>query len=113
MSEDDFGTYPCCNYPPGGPQDHYAAAAQLLHVFYQVLDYPALTSVSWSQFQDECSSTQPGCYDPSIGLITFDGHRKASFNAFKIYSMMPVDRKQVTVSGAPLEAMASSESAPC
>jgi hypothetical protein len=109
MSEDEFGTYPCCNYPPGGPQDHYAAAAQLLHVFYQVLDYPALTSISWSQFQDECSSTQPGCYDPSIGLITFDGHRKASFNAFKIYSMMPVDRKQVTVSGAPLEAMASSD----
>ena len=109
-SMDEYSSYPCCAFPLGGPQDHYGAAAQLLHDFDQMLNHPELTSISWSQFQDECSSpTQPGCYDPSIGLITSDGHRKASFNAFKIYSMMPVDRKRVTVSGASLEAMASSD----
>ena len=109
MSMDEFNSYPCCHFPVGGIQDHYGASAQLLHDFDQMLNHPELTSISWAQFQDECSSTQSWCYDPSIGLVSFDGHRKASFNAFKIYSMMPVDRKQVSVSGAPLEAMVSSD----
>jgi hypothetical protein len=105
MSMDEYNSYPCCNFPVGGTQDHYGAAAQLLHDFDQMLNHPELASISWAQYQDECAT----CYDPSIGLITVEGRRKASFNAFKIYSMMPVDRKQVTVSGASLEAMASSD----
>lgn len=109
MSLDEYNSYTCCSYPVGGTQDHYAAAAQLLHDFDQMLNYPALTSVSWAQFQDECQTGTAYCYDPSIGLVTFDGHRKASFNAFKIYSMMPVDRKHVTIAGAAQEAMASSD----
>jgi hypothetical protein len=108
MSLDEYNSYPCCNYPVGGTQDHYGAAAQLLHDFDQMLNDPALTSVSWAQFQDECAPGEAYCYDPSIGLVTHDGHRKASFNAFKIYSMMPVDRNQVTIAGMAQEAMASS-----
>jgi hypothetical protein len=109
MSLDEYNSYACCSYPVGGTQDHYAAAAQLLHDFDQMLTHPELTSVSWAQFQDECAPGEAYCYDPSIGLVTHDGHRKASFNAFKIYSMMPVDRKQVTISGAAQEAMASTD----
>ena len=105
ISMDEYNSYQCCAFPLGGVQDHYGAAAQLLHDFDQMLNHPELTSISWAQYQDECAN----CYDPSIGLITIEGHRKASFNAFKIYSMMPVDRKRVTVSGASLEAMASSD----
>jgi hypothetical protein len=109
LSMDEYNSYPCCNFPVGGTQDHYGAAALLLHDFDQMLNVPALTSISWAQFQDECAPG-PGCYDPSIGLVTYDGHRKASFNAFKIYSRMPVDRNQVTITGASQEAMASSSS---
>ncbi|HZR44756.1 MAG TPA: hypothetical protein VFB12_31885, partial [Ktedonobacteraceae bacterium] len=108
MSVDEFGSYPCCNYPVGGVQDHYGAAAQLLHDFNRVLSITDLASVSWAQFQDECAPG-PGCYDPSIGLVSFGGHPKASFNAFRIYSMMPVDRNQVSISGAAQEAIASSD----
>ncbi|GCF11563.1 hypothetical protein KDI_51270 [Dictyobacter arantiisoli] len=107
-SLDEFGSYPCCNYPVGGVQDHYGAAAQMLHDFNTVLSIPALTSTSWAQFQDECAPG-PGCYDPSIGIVSFDGHPKATFNAFRIYSMMPVDRNQVTLSGAAQQAIASSD----
>jgi hypothetical protein len=109
MSLDEYNSYTCCSYPVGGTQDHYGAAAQLLHDFDQILNHPELTSINWAQFQDECAPGQAYCYDPSIGLVTYDGHRKASFNAFKIYSMMPVDRKQVTIAGASQEAMASSD----
>jgi hypothetical protein len=109
MSLDEYASYPCCNYPVGGIQDHYAAAAQLLHDFDQMLNSPALTSVSWAQFQDECATGTAYCYDPSIGLVTYNGHRKATFNAFKIYSMMPVDRKQITIAGATQEVMASAD----
>jgi xylan 1,4-beta-xylosidase len=108
MSVDEFGSYPCCNYPVGGVQDHYGAAAQLFHDFNKALSIPALASVSWAQFQDECAPG-PGCYDPSIGLVSFAGYPKATFNAFRIYSMMPVDRNQVTITGAAQEAIASSD----
>jgi hypothetical protein len=41
-------------------------------------------------------------------LITSDGHKKAVFNAWKIYGNMPVDRKKVKIIG-PFEAMASAD----
>ena len=66
-SMDEYSSYPCCAFPLGGPQDHYGAAAQLLHDFDQMLNHPELTSISWSQFQDECSSpTQPGVMIPVL-----------------------------------------------
>jgi len=43
-----------------------------------------------------------------MGLITSDGHKKAVFNAWKIYGNMPVDRKKVKIIG-PFEAMASAD----
>jgi hypothetical protein len=68
-------------------------AVQLLHDFKLFLERPELSSVSWTTW---------------MGLITNDGHRKADFNAWKIYSTLPVDRRRVTVEG-PLEGMAGSE----
>jgi hypothetical protein len=68
-------------------------AVQLLHDFKLFLERPELSSVSWTTW---------------MGLITSDGRRKADFNAWKIYAMLPVDRRRVTVEG-PLEGMAGSE----
>jgi xylan 1,4-beta-xylosidase len=79
----------------------YEGASQLLHDFSVLLTRPELTSVSWAWYTDP-SRARATC----MGLITSDGHRKAVFNAWKIYGNMPVDRKKVTVIG-PLEAMAS------
>jgi hypothetical protein len=81
----------------------YEGAAQILHDFNILLSRPELTSVSWAWYMDP-SRARATC----MGLITRDGHRKAVFNAWKIYGNMPVDRKKVKVIG-PFEAMASAD----
>jgi xylan 1,4-beta-xylosidase len=81
----------------------YAGASQLLHDFAILLSRPELTSVSWAWYMDPARA-RATC----MGLITGDGHRKAVFNAWKIYGNMPVDRKKVRSIG-PLEAMASAD----
>ncbi|MBN2275148.1 MAG: hypothetical protein JXR41_03065 [Bacteroidales bacterium] len=81
----------------------YEGASQLLHDFSILLTRPELTSVSWAWYMDP-TRAKATC----MGLITGDGHRKAVFNAWKIYGNMPVDRKQVKSIG-PLEALASAD----
>jgi hypothetical protein len=75
------------------PPEACARATQLLHDFQLFLKRPELSSVSWTTW---------------VGLLTRDGHRRADFNAWKLYAMMPVDRRPVAIAG-PLEAMASSD----
>ncbi len=81
----------------------YEGASQLLHDFSIFLTRPELTSVSWAWYMDPARANAT-----CMGLISNDGHRKAVFNAWKIYGNMPVDRKKVTMIG-PLEAMASAD----
>lgn len=89
---------------PGGPQDRYQGATELLHDFATFLERPELTSISWAQFQDPCA-----CKDQYLGLVSLDGKIKAAYNGFRVYSEMQVDRNRVEVSGSELEAMASSD----
>lgn len=77
-----------------GPVDHYEAAPQLLADFAHLLNHPWLTEIHWAQGLDPAD----GC--EHIGVISTDGHRKAAFNAWKIYSRMPVDRSPVVLEGA-------------
>jgi len=84
-------------------RDTYEGAQQILHDFDVFLSRPELTSVSWAWYMDPARA-QETC----MGLITNDGHRKAVFNAWKIYGNMPVDRKQVRSVG-PLKAIASAD----
>jgi xylan 1,4-beta-xylosidase len=84
-------------------RDTYEGASQMLSDFAVLLTRPELTSVSWAWFMDP-SRAQATC----MGLVSKDGHRKAVFNAWKIYGNMPVDRKQVRMIG-PLRAMASAD----
>ena len=81
----------------------YEGASQLLHDFSIWLTRPELTAVSWAWYMDP-DRAKATC----MGLITGDGHRKAVFNAWKIYGNMPVDRKMVKSIG-PLEALASAD----
>ena len=97
---DEYNSY-AIDYPEGGRQDHYALASALLHNYKFFLSQPWLTSVHWAQFMD----TGGGNWS---GMVSLDGHRKAVFNAYTLYARMPVDRRQVTVSGPDgLEGMAS------
>jgi hypothetical protein len=107
MVMDEYNTYQ--RWLKGGPQDTYVGATELLHDFMTFLERPELTSVNWAQFEDPCVCGGPPP-DQFLGLVTLDGHRKATFNAFKIYGMMPVDRNQAGVRGVHLEAVASSDS---
>ena len=81
----------------------YEGASQLLHDFSVFLTRPELTSVSWAWYMDPAFAKST-----CMGLITNDGHRKAVFNAWKIYGNMPVDRKKVALIGS-LEALASAD----
>jgi len=88
----EYNSYPI-NYPQGGTQDKYALASSLLRDYKAALNLPSLDKVSWAQFMD----SGMGNYS---GMVTIDGHRKAVFNAAKIYGDMPADRRVLTISGA-------------
>lgn len=91
------------NYPQDGPQQKHRLAASLLNDFAYFITEPCLTKVHWAQFMD----TGGGNWS---GLVSIDGHRKAAFNAWRIYARMPVDRRMVTVNGpSGIGGMASSD----
>lgn len=78
--------------PPNGPQSRHPAAARFFRDVRGMLNLTDLAKVYWAQWVDAGHS-------PGMGLLTWDGHRKALFNAFKIYGRMPVDRSPVTPDG--------------
>lgn len=95
------------NYPQNGPQQRHALAAALLSDFGHFTSQPGLTKVHWAQFMD----TGGGNWS---GLVSIDGHAKAAYNAYLIYSMMPVDRRLVLLDGpSGLSALASSDGHKC
>jgi len=91
-------------WPANGPQQTYVGATEFLYETIRLGRRPELTSLNWAQFQDPGPHT-----DQLIGLITSDGHVKATFNAFRLYGMMPVDAVATKVNGAPLSVMASAD----
>ena len=88
--------------PPNGPQSRYPAAMRFFRDVSGLLEYTDVTKVYWAQWLDAGDA-------PGMGLITFDGHRKALFNAFKIYGQMPVDRNSVQSDAPAIDALASSD----
>ncbi len=92
MHLNEYNSLPV-DYPPGGPQEKYPSAAMLLQDVHDLLAYPCLTKVNWAQFLDSG-------HDNYSGMVSFDGRRKAVFNAYKIYMTMPTDRRRVTIAGA-------------
>ena len=89
--------------PANGPQSRHAGAMRFFRDAKGLLALTDVTRVYWAQWLDAGDA-------PGMGLITFDGHRKALYNAFAIYAMMPVDRREVVARDADgLDAMASSD----
>lgn len=76
-------------FGPRAPVSRHPAAARFFRDVKGMLAETDLAKVYWAQWVDD-----------GLGMITSDGHRKALFNAFKVYGMMPVDRNMVTPDGA-------------
>jgi len=82
------------------PISRHPAAARFFADMQQLLRYPDCTTVYWAQWID----------DP-LGIVTASLHRKAIYNAMKLYqTMLPVDRCQVTADAADgVDAMAGAD----
>jgi len=87
----EYASY--ASFPPDGPHSRHQAAALFFRDVQGMLRYPDLAKVYWAQWLDAGDG-------PGMGLVTWDGHRKAIFNALKLYSMMPVDRCAVIPDGS-------------
>lgn len=87
----EYNSYPI-NYPQGGTQDKFGLASSMLRDYKNVLSQPSLDRLSWAQFMD----SGLGNYS---GMVTIDGYRKAVFNAYRIYSMMPAERRSLSITG--------------
>lgn len=85
---------------PLAPLVRYTEAAIILDLIEKLVAQPDITRVHWAQFMDSSVDT--------LGVVSLDGHRRAAYNAFKLYAMMPVDRRMVTVSKS-LSALAATD----
>ena len=85
---------------PLAPLVRYTEAAIVLDLIEKLVDQTDITRVHWAQFMDSSVDT--------LGVVSLDGHRRAAYNAFKLYAMMPVDRRAVTASRS-LSALASTD----
>ena len=87
--------------PALGPQSRHAGAMRFFRDAKGLLNLTDVTRVYWAQWLDAGES-------PGMGFVTFDGHRKAIYNALKIYNQMPTDRVFVgAIEADGLDAMAS------
>jgi len=83
----------------GGNQERYMSAMWFFRDVNIFLNYSDLTNVFWAQWVDVEVTNDGKSWFPGgdkLGLMTLDNHKKAMFNAFKIYYQMPVDRCVVT-----------------
>lgn len=100
----EYSPYTPAEYQHDGPVEKAEAAMTFFNALPGFLECPDLSYVNWAQYID------PGFFvGDKLGLIDRDsGSRKALFNAFKLYGMMPADRRLVSVSGGVVKGMASS-----
>ncbi len=99
----EYSPYPAADYQKDGPVERAEAAMTFFNALPGFLQSPDLTWVNWAQYID------PGFFvGDKLGLVDRDsGARKALFNAFKLYGMMPSDRRRIAVSGNDVKGMAS------
>ena len=99
----EYSPYVPADYQADGPVERAEAAMTFFNALPGMLQCPDLTYVNWAQYID------PGFFvGDKLGLIDRDsGARKALFNAFRLYGMMPADRRQMSISGTGVSGMAS------
>ena len=113
----EYASYPSVpntDIAEGGAQERYVAAADFLKDAKMFLNYTELTKVYWAQWLDvELMSKQGKWYynkgTDKMGLVDLSGKRKALYNGFKIYNMMPVDRNSIVSHSKAVDGMASSD----
>ena len=87
-------------HTPLAPTVRYTQAALILDQIAKLVEQPDIARVHWAQFMESGYDT--------LGVIDLDGHRRAAYNAFRLYAMMPVDRRAITESGS-LSGLASAD----
>ena len=99
----EYSPYPAADYQKDGPVERAEAAMTFFNALPGFLECPDLTYVNWAQYID------PGFFvGDKLGLVDRDsGSRKALFHAFKLYGMMPSDRRRISISGSNVKGMAS------
>jgi Glycosyl hydrolases family 39 len=82
----EYGSYK--TFGIKSPLSTHMGAMQFFADVSKMLNDPDVTKIYWAQWIDD-----------SLGMITYSQHRKAIFNAYKIYqTMLPVDRVSTTIS---------------
>ena len=94
--------HPYNPWPGNGRQQTFEGATDLLYDALRFARRPELTSLNWAQFQEPGHNT-----DQFLGMVTVDGHPKATFNALRLYGMLPVDSVAHAHSGSALDVMTS------
>ncbi|MBQ1665544.1 MAG: hypothetical protein II061_05710 [Bacteroidaceae bacterium] len=99
----EYSPYTAAEYQKDGPVEKAEAAMTFFNALPGFLECTDLSFVNWAQYID------PGFFvGDKLGLIDRDsGARKALFNAFKLYGMMPSDRRRMSVSGSNVKGLAS------
>lgn len=99
----EYSPYSAADYQKDGPVERAESAMTFFNALPGFLQCTDLTYVNWAQYID------PGFFvGDKLGLVDRDsGARKALFNAFKLYGMMPSDRRRISVSGSDVKGMAS------
>lgn len=99
----EYSPYAAADYQADGPVERAESAMTFFNALPGMLEYTDLTYVNWAQFID------PGFFvGDKLGIIDRDsGSRKALFNAFKLYGMMPADRRRINIVSTKLQGMAS------
>ena len=87
-------------HSPQAPTVRYTQAAIILDQIAMLVEQTDIARVHWAQFMESGYDT--------LGVVDIDGHRRAAYNAFKLYAMMPVDRRALDTSGS-LPGLASSD----
>lgn len=106
----EYSPYPAAEYAANGPVERAEAAMTFFEALPTMLEYPDLTYVTWAQYIDPEEGTSEHAYAnwDKLGLVDGnDGCRKALFNAFRLYGMMPVNRCQI--SSGSLKGMSSAD----
>jgi xylan 1,4-beta-xylosidase len=79
----------------------YSAAGKTFDTFDQMLTKTRISMVHWAMFMNAGLN--------GIGMINWEGEKRAVFNAFKIFADMPIDRKEFVPGNVNLKGFASSD----
>ncbi len=98
----EYTPYEQADYAANGKVERAEAAAAFFNALSIMLKYTDLEYVTWAQYIDPQNSRtgQTFTNGDKLGIMDGnDGSRKALFNAFRLYGMMPINRCEMTTGG--------------